>query len=107
MTDRIKQMAEEADYHADALDGSGELQRTNRTWSEVREQYFAALVAEDCLSDDDALSELMASHLYGHTRDEAIEFAKEDKFDSQKHKASELLDILRLAIRARYGIKGE
>lgn len=47
-TDRIKQMAEHADMYADALDGSGELQRTGRTWAEVREQYFAALVAEDC-----------------------------------------------------------
>jgi len=48
LTDRIKQMAQEADMYADALDGSGELQRTGRTWTEVREQYFAALVAEDC-----------------------------------------------------------
>lgn len=81
-TDRIKQMAEHADMYADALDGSGELQRTGRTWAEVRAQYFAALVAEDCAR--------VADELRG--------------FDWESAASA---DRISQAIRARYGLKGE
>lgn len=45
-TDRIRQMAQEATYYADAMDGSGQM--AGRIWSEVRDEHFAQLVAEDC-----------------------------------------------------------
>lgn len=44
--DRIRQMAQEATYYADAMDGSGQM--AGRIWSDVRDEYFAQLVAEDC-----------------------------------------------------------
>lgn len=45
-TDRIRQMAQEATAYADAMDGSGRM--AGRAWSDVRDEYFAQLVAEDC-----------------------------------------------------------
>lgn len=45
-TDRIRQMAQEATAYADAMDGSGQM--AGRAWSDVRDEYFAQLVAEDC-----------------------------------------------------------
>lgn len=45
-TDRIRQMAKEATAYADAMDGSGQM--AGRIWSDVRDEYFAQLVAEDC-----------------------------------------------------------
>ena len=90
MTDRIKQMAEEAG-----------LLPCHEVYAEDLAK-FAALVAEDVLSDEDGIAELMAEHLYGHPRSDAIEWAKEDKFDSQKDKALELIAIMKSAIRARY-----
>jgi len=98
-TDRIRQMAQEAgiDVNADTLcryDG----------WLDPITR-FAKLVAEDLTADDDALAEKMAEHLYGHPRSDAIEWAKEDKFDSEKGKALDLIAIMREHIRARYSLK--
>jgi len=45
-TDRVAQMARDSMYHADAMDGSGQL--NGRTWNQVRDEEFARLVAEDC-----------------------------------------------------------
>ncbi|MDE2419519.1 MAG: DUF3596 domain-containing protein [Burkholderiales bacterium] len=47
----------------------------------------------------------VGEHLYGHPRSDAIEWAKEDKFDSEKEKARLLIAVMREHIRARYGIK--
>ena len=51
-TDRIRQMAQEATAYADAMDGSGRM--AGRAWSDVRDEYFAQLVAEDCARVVDA-----------------------------------------------------
>lgn len=100
MQDRIKQMAEEDGID---LDPHGGISRAYP----VNLERFAQIVAEDLTSDDDSLAEKMAEHLYGHPRSDAIEWAKEDKFDSEKEKARLLIAVMREHIRARYGIKGE
>ena len=80
-TDRIRQMAQEADAHADALDGSGKL--GHRTWRQAREEYFAQLVAEDCAMVCD---------------ERAVEMAG---FTEEEHASQHLAE----AIRARYSLK--
>ena len=102
-TDRIRQMAQEATAYADAMDGSGRM--AGRAWGDVRDEYFAQLVTEDLTADDDALAEKMAEHLYAHPRSDAVEWAKEDKFDSEKDKALDLIAVMREHIRARYSLK--
>ena len=97
-TDRIRQMAQEADAGIDSVLGIIRMSEEGLT-------RFAQLVAEDLTADDDALAEKMAEHLYGHPRSDAVEWAKEDKFDSEKGKALDLIAIMREHIRARYSLK--
>ena len=103
-TDRIKQMAQEAGLAW--LDDEGAAFTASRDCVDITDDLakFAALVAEDLTADDDALAEKMAAHLYGHPRSDAIEWAKEDKFDSEKDKAIDLIAVVREHIRARYAI---
>jgi hypothetical protein len=42
----------------------------------------------------------VAEFLYGHSREMAVEWAKEDKYDSQADKADEILAIVASAIRS-------
>lgn len=104
-TDRIKQMAQEVGFSVGSWPGRGEVITADHS-IDVTEWLtkFAALVAEDLTADDDALAEKMAAHLYGHPRSDAIEWAKEDKFDSEKDKAIDLIAVVREHIRARYAI---
>ena len=41
----------------------------------------------------------VAEFLYGHTREQAVEWAKADKYDSEADKADEILSIVAAAIR--------
>lgn len=65
---------------------------------------FAALVRAQALEEAAraAMSqvEACAEYTYGHPREKAVEWAKEDKFDSECLKAEELLSIAARAIRA-------
>jgi hypothetical protein len=45
------------------------------------------------------LTHPVAEFLYGHTREQAVEWAKEDKYDSDAGKADEILAIVAAAIR--------
>ena len=78
MTDRIKQMAEEAHNYADHVT----FDNPEADWNDLFNAKFAALVAEDCarIADD-------KSHL-----------EYDDRITQQS-----IVD----AIRARYGIKGQ
>lgn len=101
--DRIKQMAQEAGFSlhsVNAIDGDEVMAGEYVITDDLAK--FAALVAEDLTSNDDALNEKMAEHLYGHPRSDAIEWAKEDKFDNEKDKAIALIAVMREHIRARY-----
>ena len=105
-TDRIRQMAQEAGFslHSfNAIDGDEVMAGEYVITEELAR--FAQLVAEDLTADDDALAEKMAEHLYGHPRSDAVEWAKEDKFDSEKDKALDLIAVMREHIRARYSLK--
>lgn len=94
MQERIKELAVEAGLH----------DRYGFILFESRIERFAQAVALECLQDDDALIEAMAQHTYGHTRADAIEWAKEDKFDSHCQQARELLEAMRPVISARFGL---
>ena len=93
MTDRIKQMAEEADAYADEIHNRM-LKRTLRdsTWHNTRDAKFAALVAEDC-----AKVVLSRGRVYGFSQ------GISPPVPSQPMSA----DGIAQTIRARYGIKGE
>ena len=100
--ERIRQMAVEAGL-ADISSYSGQL-ITEYGPCEDQLIAFAQAVARECLQDDDALIEAMAEHTYGHTRADAIEWAKEDKFDSHCQQARELLKAMRPVISERFGL---
>ena len=104
-TDRIRQMAQEAHNWTDEAMMSDASLIDPEAWSTAMYARFAQLVAEDLTADDDALAEKMAEHLYGHPRSDAVEWAKEDKFDSDKDKALDLIAVMREHIRALYSLK--
>jgi hypothetical protein len=72
---------------------------------------FAALVRAAALAEAwqavEDLTEQVAEHLYGHPREKAIEWAKEDKFDSCARKAEEVLAFPLQSIRAIAATKPE
>lgn len=43
------------------------------------------------------IAERLAEHLYGHSREKAIEWAKEDKFDSCYRQAEDIIALLGLS----------
>ena len=47
------------------------------------------------------LTHQIAENLYGHTREQAVEWAKEDKYDSEADKAGDILAIVAAAIRSQ------
>lgn len=109
MQDRIKELAVEAGFDADDGEITAPHATINGDPMDVTEQITKLIqaVARECLSEDESLIEAIAEHTYGHTRAEAIEWAKEDKFDSHCQQARELLGAMRPVIRARFGIEGE
>lgn len=93
-TDRIRQMAQEATYYADAMDGSGQM--AGRIWSEVRDEHFAQLVAEDC-------AKVCAAMLEGcHDRSEYDAYSPDD---AQTIGWVDALNESQKRIRARYSLK--
>lgn len=103
LKERVKALAAEAGA---AFDPGFESVGPNPMWimSPSDLMLFAQAVARDCLQEDDALIEAMAEHTFGHTRADAIEWAKEDKFDSHCAQARELLAAMRPVVRTRYGL---
>lgn len=102
----IEQMAREAGLERDGtrwFSDSGDPLAAQDVEHAALER-FAALVRDQALADAaaavDALTEQVAEHLYGHPREKAIEWAKEDKFDSCALQAEEMLAFPLRAIRA-------
>ena len=44
------------------------------------------------------LTHKLAEHLYGHPREKAVEWAKEEKYDSCADRADEILDLIVLSL---------
>lgn len=57
--------------------------QTWRDWQEVAKDVF-----EEMLTPTDAMIEAGGTANYGHTRETAVEWAKEDKWDSHAHEAA-------------------
>lgn len=76
-------------------------ERLDYTEAEMRAYGAACAEAERerCLRVIGEQAEALAENLYGHPREKAQEWAKEDKFDSEYNKAEDLLEIVAAAIR--------
>ena len=99
-TDRIRQLAQEATSYADAMDGSGQM--AGRAWSDVRDEYFAQLVAEDCAMVCDERWRSMKSTEAAHYRQTSQAFSPAAFGFNQSDYAGKSFAT---AIRARYSLK--
>lgn len=94
--------------YEDVVDAWNKQADSANDWSALGDdekiEFAMRIEREACAVVCEKMTHALAEYLYGHSREKAVEWAKEEKYDSDAYRADAMLSIVAEGIRMRSNV---